>query len=48
MLAGESYLFPYYVLKMGVFEKGRVFEAIPKEAVEGDVGYPDEGNGSGQ
>ena len=31
------------VLKVGVFEVGGVFEAVAEEAVEGDVGCPDEG-----
>jgi len=33
------------VLEVGVFEEGRVFEAVAEEAVEGDVGCPDEGEG---
>ena len=33
------------VLEVGVLEEGRVFEAVAEEAVEGDVGCPDEGDG---
>ena len=35
------------VLEVGVFEEGWVFEAVAEEAVEGDVGCPDEGDGFG-
>jgi hypothetical protein len=33
------------VLEVSVFEVGWVFEAVAEEAVEGDVGDPDEGHG---
>jgi hypothetical protein len=36
------------VLEVGVLEEGGVFEAVAKEAVGGDVGCPDEGQGEGQ
>ena len=36
------------VLEVGVLEVGRVFEPVAEEAVEGDVGGPDEGHGNGQ
>ena len=32
---------------MGLFELGGVFESIAEQAVEGDVGDPDEGNWQG-
>ena len=32
-----------YVPEVGVFEEGGVFEAVAEEAVEGDVGGPNEG-----
>src|ERR1700748_2056611 len=35
-------------LEMGVLEVGGVFEAVAEEAVEGDVGCPDEGDGGGE
>ena len=35
------------VLEVGVFEEGGVFEAVAEEAIEGDVGCPDEGDGCG-
>ena len=35
------------VLEVGVLEVGGVFEAVAEEAVEGYVGYPDEGDGGG-
>ena len=35
------------VLEVGVLEAGRVFEAVAEEAIEGDVGCPDEGDGRG-
>ena len=31
------------MLEVGVFEEGGVFEAVAEEAVEGDVGGPDQG-----
>ena len=36
------------VLEVGVLELGWVFEAVAEEAVEGDVGGPDEGDGCDQ
>jgi hypothetical protein len=36
------------VLEVGVFEKSGVFEAVAEEAIEGDVGYPDYGDGGGE
>lgn len=31
------------MLEVSVLEEGRVFEAVAEEAVEGDVGCPDQG-----
>jgi hypothetical protein len=36
------------VLEVGVLEKGRVFETVAEETVEGDVGRPDEGQFGGE
>ena len=46
-LLRESRLCFGEVLQVGVLEMGRVFEAVAEEAVEGDVGCPDEGDGGG-
>ena len=36
------------MLEVGVLEVGWVFEAVAKEAVDDDVGCPDEGQGRGE
>jgi hypothetical protein len=36
------------VLEVGVLEVGGVFEAVAEEAVDGNVGCPDEGDGGGE
>ena len=38
-------LFSGNALKVGALEGDRILEAVAEEAVEGDVGYPDEGEG---
>ena len=41
-------IFSRDVLEVGVLEEGGVFEPVAEEAVEGDVGCPDEGDGCGE
>ena len=36
------------MLEVGVLEEGGVFEAVAEEAVEGDVGNPDQGQFGGE
>jgi len=44
-VTGFRDLFSGYQAQVGFFERDGVLEAVTEEAVEGDVGDPDEGEG---